>query len=65
MKFTLEFDMDNDAFRGDPATEVARILLETAQSVASFEVSISVGVESGYPVRDGNGNTIGRWSVKP
>ena len=65
MKFALQFDIDNAAFEASPATEVARILLETAQSVAAFEVSISIGVESGYPVRDGNGNTIGKWSVTP
>jgi hypothetical protein len=53
MKFTLEIDCDNTTFDESPATEVARILRETAGRVEE-------GVWPGN-LRDSNGNTVGSF----
>jgi CBS domain-containing protein len=47
--------MDNAAFEDDPLEEVARILRAVADRIES-------GNDEG-PVRDENGNTVGRFSV--
>jgi hypothetical protein len=53
MKFTVNFDCDNDAFAISPEFEVSRVLRQ-----------ISKKVEDGFvngPVMDFNGNRIGDW----
>ena len=54
MKFTLSFDLNNDAFTEEEShVEIARILREAAQRSEE-------GFTSGY-IRDYNGNSVGFW----
>lgn len=55
MKFTLAFDMDNDAFAQGWQLEVTRI-------VAKVTFQVVEGVIAA-PIRDENGNLVGRWEV--
>lgn len=58
MKFTLEFDMDNDAFNPEDGNvnyaEVSRILEKVAVDVEWRDID---------DIRDINGNTIGHWQI--
>lgn len=52
--FRLEFETVNAAFiDGDPREEIAQILESAAQRVREGRNDL--------PIRDVNGNTIGRW----
>lgn len=60
MKLTITIEMDNDAFAGGRrAAETARILNDIHDSIAED------GLKLGYswPVRDHNGNTVGKAEV--
>ena len=52
MKLTIEFHTDNAAFHDDSYGETERILNEVLQTVAHHRTQ---------PIKDINGNTIGRW----
>ena len=54
--FTVEIELGNDAFGDAPEVEVGRILSRLAEHIASF------GGDGG-PIRDINGNTVGRWAL--
>lgn len=53
--FTLTIDTGNEAFTGDKAGEVARILKEIAKK-------LDKGQDSGKCM-DGNGNGVGKWEL--
>jgi hypothetical protein len=54
--FKLEFSTTNDSFApGHYASEIEGILVYIAESVHE-------GLRDG-PVRDSNGNTVGKWSL--
>jgi len=56
MKFNCTIKMDNAAFDNEPGNELALILRIIAGKA-----------EEGYiegPVRDTNGNKVGKWEVK-
>ena len=55
MKFTLEFDLSNDAFEGGPGA-IAGILHSVARKVCQ-------GYQCGI-VSDENGNSIGRFQIE-
>lgn len=60
MGFKLEFKTDNAAFHEDEyamAEEVSSILKGVAEKIAAAD-----GTTEG-PVRDTNGNTVGKWSL--
>ena len=54
--FNLEFETDNAAFAEHDRAEIATILNLLA-------VKIFKGSDTEGPIRDSNGNTIGRWSM--
>lgn len=69
MKFTLQIDCDNDAFAIDTdneeatlatAQEIARILTATARDI----VQGAIMVDDVFTLRDANGNTVGRATLK-
>ena len=61
MKFTLTFDMDNDAFmEGNANREVARILRKVAQDMDRYPADLS---NEKFAVRDLNGNKVGTYEV--
>lgn len=51
VRIFLECELDNDAYRDDPASEVARSLQDAANQIAEGGIA--------FPVYDLNGNTIG------
>ena len=53
MKLKIEFRTDNDAFHDDSYGETERILNEVLQIVAHNKTA---------PIRDINGNIVGRWT---
>ena len=59
MRFTCNFDMDNDAFTDDPQQEVARILRKIASQVKS-SYFITLGV---FDILDAKRNEIGNWCI--
>lgn len=64
--FRIEFETDNAAFDGDAkADEIVRILRMTAHRVREADVLNGIqGDKAGTtegPVRDTNGNTVGKW----
>jgi hypothetical protein len=58
--FTLTLSTGNDAFTGDPAPEIARILTEAAER-ATFE---SVYPGRVYRLQDANGNRVGFYVLQ-
>ena len=54
MTLKIEFETDNSAFN-DPATEISRILMIIAKSVANGNTAGSI--------RDINGNRIGQYDI--
>lgn len=61
MRFTLTIDCDNAAFADDPGREVATMLKTAAVRIGSGTDEFAPGAD--FTVRDGNGNTVGRWQV--
>lgn len=61
MKFFVQMSINNAAFEDSPASEVARILREIADSIESAD---SVP-EYFRNCRDVNGNTVGTYAAKP
>lgn len=71
MKFKLEIDLDNSAFRVEDADgdrleyvrdsqEIARILSGLARLVGGFNTALK---NDGGKLRDQNGNTCGHWQI--
>lgn len=59
MKFTLDIDLDNDAFReGRMSAELAAILVALGTALNERSEADIVGIN--IPMRDINGNPIGR-----
>lgn len=56
MKLTLSINGDGAAFDDAPASEIARILRETATRIQED------GDSEGF-LRDANGNAVGSWRV--
>ena len=54
MEFSLRITCDNAAFGGDPNAEVARILRALADRLEG------ASPDEDYPLRDVNGNRVGR-----
>lgn len=57
MKAKITVDLDNAAFEGEPATELARILHDTAQRLEDDDLPP-------WRLRDSNGNAVGWFSVE-
>ena len=60
MRFTLEIDCDGAAFTAEGETdpvELTTILRQVADRI-DHELPLT-----GRPVRDSNGNTVGKWEV--
>lgn len=57
IEFRVSFSIDGASFEDAPATEVGRILRETASRVEDGETD--------FTIRDANGNSIGRIWVGP
>lgn len=62
MKFTLTIETDNDAFRGDPAWEIKRLLLRTIEQIDNGRFD-QMPDEGDVRIVDINGNTVGRWRM--
>lgn len=71
MKFKLEIDLDNSAFRVEDAdgerlervrdsAEIVRILSGLARLVGGFSTALK---NDGGKLRDQNGNTCGYWLI--
>lgn len=56
MTFKLTIDCDSAAFGDKPHVEVGRILSRLSEHVAAFG-------DSEGPIRDVNGNKVGRWTL--
>jgi hypothetical protein len=70
-EFTFAVESSGDAFAGDPAAEIARILRKTADRVVEKSPELAVvavgnGVDESLtysaPLYDYNGNRVGSWS---
>lgn len=60
MKFKLWIDCDNAAFGHNPATEIARLLRESAIKVVRDRCVVGMGSK----LHDINGNTVGGFGVE-
>jgi len=58
MRFVLEIECDNEAFADDPAQEVREIVAGLLDATAGLPWSYCS--EAPWPLRDHNGNTVGR-----
>lgn len=59
MKFTLEINLDNDAFNdkySDPAMNLAYCLSQVTNKIQSLK-------NQDGTVKDMNGNTVGHWEI--
>lgn len=56
MRFTLEVEMDNDAFVVAPGHQLALILDHAKAQILDQGMTEA-------PLMDINGNTVGRWSI--
>lgn len=59
-KFTLEIELDNDAFTDDADMEIARLLRDAAKRVNGG----LLGRRGKMLLRDVNGNTVGGYWLK-
>ena len=59
-KFTLEIELDNDAFADDADMEIARLLRDAAKRVNGG----LLGRRGEMLLRDVNGNTVGGYWLK-
>lgn len=73
MKFTLTFDCDNAWFQGDDGEQdplVTAFAVGTLLSRVGADIDAR-GVYNGLfpgdaaPLRDDNGNTVGKWELEP
>ena len=60
MKAKIEIKMDNAAFENGAGAELARILRGITNTLHDRAV-----VEMEIPLRDSNGNTVGKFEVLP
>lgn len=71
MKLRIDIDLDNDAFKPRPHSELSSILFGLAEDVLLADHPlIPRGAEPGDPpqsikLRDSNGNTVGSVEVIP
>jgi hypothetical protein len=65
MKFVVEIELLNDAMQ--TADDVAQALYSIADGIVDITGSDPLEAHEGLfrNVRDGNGNTVGIWQVKP
>lgn len=56
---TIRIDTSNEAFSEDPDREVALILIDLAKDIKRGRID-----QDGAPIRDYNGNTVGRVSIE-
>jgi hypothetical protein len=66
MKLTITIDTDNDAFRPDPSSELARILrdLATQLNLLNAIEPCTLVPMTELPVFDSNGNVVGEVNYK-
>jgi len=57
-QFTLQINMNNDAFADYPITELVECVKEVAENI---ELSNSLNQHGN--IKDINGNTIGKWEI--
>ena len=62
MKFTLQINLDNDAFKEDSSYEVARILKRLGDRLIDFPELTSH--QHPGSLHDKNGNRVGFWEVQ-
>lgn len=69
MNFSLEMNIDNDAFEENPGYEIARILNRLGNRFVSHPdlamthpTDFEVGMV--YSIHDKNGNRVGSWEIK-
>lgn len=58
MRVTIYFDCDSTAFKGSWGSEAARILRGAARRIEDAE-----SFDVGFPLRDSNGNRVGRFEI--
>lgn len=61
--FKLNIETGNEAFTAAPGAEIARILRLIADSLTLSDIPLNS--DKRQPVRDINGNTVGRWEYAP
>lgn len=54
MQYTITIDTDNSAFEENPAGEVTNVLAQLTNRIGLF------GLEDEAPIRDANGNQVGK-----
>jgi hypothetical protein len=66
VRFTLSFEIENDAFTPTPGPEIARILRATAGRVEATPFPEGWRAEGPYvaAARDVNGNRVGGWRIE-
>lgn len=63
MKVTIEFNVDNDAFKDDFAGEVQRILKKANRELGECDQENAFDAD-GIRLQDSNGNTVGVLRVQ-
>jgi hypothetical protein len=61
LKFTIEITLGNDAMQ--QATHLAEALYDVSLVLREHLPSGEIRSIDGAPIRDENGNTVGRWEV--
>lgn len=67
MKFTLEMNLDNDAFSDQPGWEIARILNRLGNRLVAHP-DLMTGLNGDFfdskgSLHDKNGNGVGHWEI--
>lgn len=62
--FTLKISTANASFDDGETYAVASILECVASSLRSYHPISRNSVTIGQPIRDANGNTVGKWELK-
>ena len=64
MQFSLVIDLENDAFREDPGSEIGRIMNRLGSRLVDHPDLTSTESTHQGTVHDKNGNRVGVWKIE-
>ena len=63
MKLTVELDLDDEAFHGDPVEEMARFMVQAAIAIERNASRNGGDIVGGGKITTNDGIAVGTWEV--
>ena len=64
MQFSVQINMENDAFEADPIAEIERVLTGVIRSIGRSCDQQGGELEGSGKAFDSNGNSVGTWDIR-